>query len=241
MQYIKIIKDLKIDIDIAEVLRYQGYKMNKKSEISREIIAIIEEEISYAYQLLVPQGIYRLLEISQFISAEEIELPSGYILKFSPKITKLLKFANHLLVGVVTIGDLLEKEVSLYLSQKDFPRALALDAVGTVAVEDFSRKIRKLADEEVKKYDLETGRHFSPGYDNWDITQQRIIFELIPTDRIGVSLTEGCMMFPRKSLSWLMGVGKSTKKELTNSFSNEKYDNNCVRCKRKSCQFRIKK
>ncbi len=241
MQYIKIIKDLKINIDIAEVLRYQGYKMNKKSEISREILSIVEEEISYGYKLITPQGIYRLLEISQFISTEEIELSEGYILKFSPKITKLLKFAHHLLVGVVTIGDLLEKEVSLHLFHKDFPHALALDAVGTVAVEDLSRKIRKSANEEVKKYGLETGRHFSPGYDDWDITQQRIIFELIPTDRIGVSLTEGYMMFPRKSLSWLMGVGKSTKKELINSFSDEKYDHNCVRCKWKSCQFRIKK
>lgn len=237
MNYIKIINDVKLNIVITEVLRYQGYKLNKENRIPPNIMQIVEEEIEHGYELLTPQGIYRLLEINKFISPEEIELKDGYILKFPQKMTRLLQFAHHLLVGVVTIGDLLEKEVSTLISHKDFPRALALDAVGTVAVEDLSRKIRELASQEIKKYGFGTGKHFSPGYDGWDITQQKVIFDLIPTSNIGVILTEGCMMIPRKSLSWLIGAGPRQGEERLNSSNDESYYN-CKHCQLKSCQFR---
>jgi len=240
MKYIKIIKDFKLNlnIDVAEVLRYQGCKLNKESEISQNVMRIVEEEIRHGYELFVPQGIYRLLEIYRFISPQRVELKDGYIFKFPERMTRLLKLADHLLLGIVTIGDLLEKEVSNLISRKEFPRALALDAVGTVAVEDLSRKIRELASQEIKKYGFNPSTHFSPGYDGWDITQQKIIFDLIPADQIGVILTEGCMMFPRKSLSWLIGAVPVIQKEKINSLSSDE-SYHCKRCKLKSCQFRL--
>jgi cobalamin-dependent methionine synthase I len=135
-------------------------------------------------------------------------------------------------VGVVTIGDLLEKKVSELFSQGEYPRALALDAVGTVAVEDFSRKVRKLARQEVIEQGFKTSRHFSPGYSGWEVSQQEIVFKSIPSDNIGVRLTKGFMMLPQKSLSWVIGAGK----EIIVSSEEE---NKCKDCQSKYCNYKL--
>jgi len=228
----KIIKDIKLDIDRNAVFHYQGYSQKKIKEPNQNILRITEEEINRGYGLFKPQGIYRLIKIDSFISEEEIELDNSHIFKFSKSIIDQLKGASYLLVGVVTIRDLLEKKVSELLSQGEYPQALALDAVGTVAVEDFSRRVRKSARQEVTEQGFKSSRHFSPGYGGWAVSQQEIIFKSIPADNIRVRLTKGYMMLPQKSLSWAIGVGK----EIVTP-SGE--DDNCENCQTKCCNYKF--
>ena len=229
----KIIKDIKLNIDKDEVLRYQGYSRKKVKKPNQNILGITEEEINRGYSIFKPQGIYFLIKIQNIMPEDEIDLGNGFTFKFTKSIMEQLKGASHLLVGVVTIGDLLEKKVSELFSQGEYPRALALDAVGTVAAEDFSRKVRKLARQEVIEQGFKTSRHFSPGYSGWAVSQQKVIFKNIPAENIGVKLTKGCMMLPRKSLSWVIGVGK----EII-TFSGD--DNNCdENCQFKYCNYKV--
>ncbi len=227
-----IIKDIKLNIDREEVLRYQGYSRKKIKVPNQNILQIIEEEINRGYDLYKPRGIYSLIKIICFIPNERINLENELAFIFSESIFDQLRGASHLLVGVVTIGDFLEKKVSELLSQGKYPQALALDAVGTVAVEDFSREVRKLACQEVTEQGFKTSRHFSPGYAGWEVSQQDIIFKSIPVDNIGVRLTEGCMMLPQKSLSWVIGAGKEI-------IVTSEEDNNCKDCQSKSCNYRL--
>jgi hypothetical protein len=46
-----------------------------------------------------------------------------------------------------------------------------------------------------------------PGQEGRAIWQQRVIFERLPTDEIGVRLTDSCLMIPRKSVSFVIGLG----------------------------------
>jgi len=228
----KIIKDNKFNIDREEVLRYQGYSKKKVKKPNQNILRITEEEINRGYNLFKPQGIYSLIKIISFTSKGRINLENGLTFRFPKSIINQLKRANHLLAGVVTIGDFLEKKISELFSQGEYPRALALDAVGTVAVEDFSREVRKLVRQEVKEQGFNTSRHFSPGYGGWEVSQQDIIFKSIPADNIGVSLTKGYMMLPQKSLSWAIGVGKEI-------ITPSEEDNNCGNCQYKCCNYKF--
>ena len=228
----KVIKDIKLNIDEEEVLRYQGYSKKRVKTPNKNILQITEEEINRGYDLFKPRGIYSLIKISCFISKERINLENELAFRFSKSIIDQLKGASHLLVGVVTIGGLLEKKVSELFSQGEYPRALALDAVGTVAVEDFSRRVRKLARQEIKKQGFNTSRHFSPGYGGWEVSQQKIIFKSILTDNIGVRLTKGYMMLPQKSLSWTIGVGKEI-------ITPSEEDNNCGNCQYERCNYKF--
>ena len=228
----KIIKDIKLNIDREEALRYQGYSKKKVKTPNKNILQITEEEINRGYDLFKPRGIYSLIKIIRFRSKEGINLENGLIFRFPKSIINQLEGVSHFLVGVVTIGGLIEKKVSELFSQGEYPRALALDAVGTVAVEDFSLRVRKLARQEVKEQGFKTSRHFSPGYGGWVVSQQEIIFKSILTDNIGVRLTKGCMMLPQKSLSWAIGVGKEI-------ITPSEEDNNCVNCQYECCNYKF--
>jgi len=228
----KIIKDLKLDLDKDEILRYQGYSRKKVKEPNQNILRITEEEINRGYSLFKPQGIYSLIKIKGSVLEGRINLESGLIFRFAKSIIKQLKGASHLLVGVVTIGDLLEKKVSELFSQGEYPRALALDVIGTVAVEDFSRKVRKLARQDVIEQGFKTSKHFSPGYSGWEVSQQEIVFKSIPSDNIGVRLSKGFMMSPQKSLSWVIGAGKEI------IVSSEEEDK-CKDCQSKYCNYKL--
>lgn len=228
----KIVKDIKLNIDREEVLRYQGYSKKKVKKPNQDVLRITEEEINRGYNLFKSQGIYSLIEIIGLTSKGKINLENELVFRFPKSTIDQLNGANYLLIGVVTIGDFLEKKVSELFSQGEYPRALALDAVGTVAVEDFSRRVRKLARQEAKEQNFKTSRHFSPGYGGWEVSQQEIIFKNIPANNIGVELTKGCMMLPQKSLSWVIGAGKEM------IIFTEK-DNSCANCQFKRCNYRF--
>ena len=137
-----------------------------------------------------------------------------------------------MILGVVTIGSSLENKVSEFFTKGEYPRAVALDAVGTVSVRSLSNYMRSLVCQEAKEKNLQTTKYFSPGSGDWDISQQKNIFQIIPVDKIGVKLTESYMMVPQKSLSWIIGIGKNITK------SSNKNDNSCQICKATNCQFR---
>ena len=228
----KIIKNVKLKIDEEEVLRYQGYSKNKVKNQSEVILQITQEEITRGHNLFKPQGIYSSTKIKQIsFSDGRVDLENGFSLNFSNSIINLLKGTSYLVLGVVTVGSSLENKVSEFFTQGEYPRAIALDAVGTVAVESLSRYIRNLVCQEAKEQFFKTTRYFSPGYGDWDISQQKDIFKIIPTNKIGVSLTESCMILPRKSLSWIIGMGKRV-------IISSKERDACKICKAKNCQYR---
>ena len=228
----KIIKNVKLKIDEEEVLRYQGYSKKKVKNPNQSILQITEEEIERGYNLFEPQGIYSSTKIKQIsFSDGRVDLKNGFSLNFSNSIINLLKGASYLVLGVVTMGSSLENKVSEFFTQGEFPRAIALDAVATVAIEALSKYVRNLICQEAKDRNLQITRYFSPGYGDWDISQQKDIFKIIPTNKIGVSLTESCMILPRKSLSWIIGIGKGV------IISSEERDA-CKICKLKNCRYR---
>ena len=230
----KIIKNIKLKIDEEEVLRYQGYHRNKAGKTGEIILETTRKEIEQGYCLFEPKGIYSSVKIKQIsfsASGGRVDLENGFSLNFSNSIINLLKGTIYLVLGVVTVGSSLENKVSEFFTQREYPRAIALDAVGTVAVEGLSRYIRNLVCQEAKEQCFKTTRYFSPGYGDWDISQQKDIFKIIPTNKIEVSLTESCMILPRKSLSWIIGMGKRV-------IISSKERDACKICKAKNCQYR---
>jgi hypothetical protein len=70
-----------------------------------------------------------------------------------------------------------------------------------------------------------------PGQEGWSIWQQRVIFERLPTDEIGVRLTDSCLMIPRKSVSFVIGMGPQMRPDAVA----------CDFCsKREQCLWRVK-
>jgi len=227
----KIIDNISLKIGKDEVLRYQGYQ-KKIGKVNKVISQIVEEEIEKASILFEPKGIYDSFKIRDItISKKRIDLENGHSFGFNGSLTDDLRGAEYLVIGVVTIGDALEAKITNYFKMKEYSRGLTLDAIGTVAVRYLSKYIIGNICQEAKKQHLQVSKRFSPGNVEWDISEQKYIFEMMPVSKIGITLTESFMMTPKKSLSWGMGIGKDL-------IGISKENSSCKRCLAKMCQFR---
>lgn len=228
----KIIKNIKLKIDEEEVLRYQGCCNDTSKKVNNIIIKITREEIKQGLKLIEPRGISCTVRIKKIsFSSKRVDLENNFSLHLDHSIIHLLRGTTDLVLVVVTIGSALEDKVSELFSQGEYPRAIALDAVGTVSVRALRNYLNSLLCQEIKEQNLQTTKYFSPGSADWDISQQKNIFQMIPVDQIGVKLTESYMMVPQKSLSWITGIGRNT-----TIFSEDEHS--CQICQATNCQFR---
>jgi len=228
----KIIRDIRIRIDEEEVLRYQGYPYKKEKKINKMIMQITREEIKHGALLVKPQGVYCKEMVKEINPSGKVYLKNECSLDFNSSMIQFLKGVNQLILGLVTIGRELEEKVSELFSQGDYSRAIALDAVGTVSVTYFRDYVNNIVCQETREQNLQITRVFSPGSHDWEISQQENIFQIVPADKIGITLSESYMMYPQKSLSWLIGSGKKI------AVPFKKQNHSCKICLAENCQFR---
>ncbi len=233
MEKRKIINQIKIKIAEQEVLRYLGYPQDLIHEISTDIKKIVREEIEQAYPLLESRGIYQFLDISSVFANGIIMTKQGYQFMVNKKTIDLLKNAEYLLLMVVTIGLKIEKAVKENFRQGNHVRAMVLDAAGTVAVKTAGQWLNHFIEEKNSREDLKFSRYFEPGSGDWDIKEQKQIFEILRPEIIGITLNPSFMMNPTKSLSWIRGIGHN----LINTYRDEF---SCQYCLLSNCPFRKK-
>ncbi|MFR1515834.1 MAG: hypothetical protein ACLSTT_00685 [Evtepia gabavorous] len=71
---------------------------------------------------------------------------------------------------------------------------------------------------------------FSPGYGDWSLTAQGRVLDLLQAPkRIGLTLTEGGMLVPEKSITALVGISDRPE---------EACGQKCMRCNKTDCPFR---
>ncbi len=131
---------------------------------------------------------------------------------------------------VVTIGNLLEEATCQLAEDGCILQATVLDAIGSNAAEKVANSVQDKISKVANEQGLCISQRFSPGYCDWDIGQQRMLFRALSNDSAGVRLTEGCLMLPRKSISGIIGIGSFE--------SNVENYNPCNPCKKQDCPGR---
>ena len=92
--------------------------------------------------------------------------------------------------------------------KEDIVLGLAVDGVGSAAVEALANAVCKEIELEAADRGYESTIPLSPGMIGWGVEDgQPLIFGLLDPAEIGVKLTPSYLMVPRKSLSMVMGIG----------------------------------
>jgi len=112
-----------------------------------------------------------------------------------------------LVVCLVTIGPKLEEAVGRYKDAGDLSQALLLDSYGSAAAEAAAEAAEAIVRAKVGESGLKCSPRFSPGYAGWNVAEQKWVFAALHGDALGVRLTEGCMLVPRKSITFAMTIG----------------------------------
>lgn len=96
--------------------------------------------------------------------------------------------------------------------QDDELRAYVADTIGSVLVERCADQMEETLQTAIDKLGWRHTNRFSPGYCGWHVWDQHLLFALLGEAPCGVTLTEGAMMLPVKSVSGVVGIGTDVRR-----------------------------
>ena len=190
-----------ISLNAEDVLRGQGIEPERASSM---LIASAEAVADDLADLLDPGAVYDVFSVRNF-HHKTIELEGGATFE-GPLVARALAGAERVALAVCTIGPALEEHMKQVFAE-DPVRAMALDGAGVSALRKISDLVIADVREIAEEHQWGSGMRAQPGQEGWSIWQQKVLFEYLPTDAIGVHLTDSCLMIPRKSVSLARGFG----------------------------------
>ena len=174
---------------------------------------------------VTPRCTYRVSEI-----AWENGMPSlfgGQLVLPGRTAAVMLRSCSYAALLVCTLGatfDALARQVQA----RDFADALLLDGFGGAYVEaGCNAAEREIAAKLPGKYLTD---RFSPGYGDFSIEHQRDFSRLLDTPRkIGLTVTESCLLAPIKSVTAVIGLSPE---------QQDCHRKGCEECSKTDCEFR---
>lgn len=140
------------------------------------------------------------------VMVENIELQTG------PIITPYLIDASQYVIFVVTVGQEFQSYQNEIKLSGDIYKEFLLDSIGTAIAEASVKFLCEKIEREVSILNYKISYPYSPGYCGWNVSQQQILFSLLPPNPCGVSLNDSSLMYPIKSVSGIIAVGNNIKK-----------------------------
>jgi len=203
---VAIIRDIHLNLELRQVLRREGIRQygsvrpGIKSLIDELLVGIKDE---YLLEPAIVCETYPITEIDQY----KLSLAGDKALH-SPLLASVLSNAKELAVVICTIGPKLEKKVTEHLGRGKPLRGMLLDGIGSAAVDSLTQEACRLVAGIASSHGYQASSPFSPGMYGFPITEQSRLFQLVPAEQIGVSLTVSGVMVPLKSASMVVGIGQ---------------------------------
>lgn len=222
---------LELEINKDEVLRYLGYKGQEIDENMNHIIDQCREEIK---KIITPRIIYEYKNIKLIDDGVEV-INTNLILK-GKDIRKHLESSEQCVLMAVTLGNDVEKKTRLY-EKINLTKALILDACATTAVEEVCDAVEDIVKEKAILDGMDITFRYSPGYGDLPLNVQNNFLRVLDGQKkIGLMVSEDNLLFPRKSVTAIIGIvesGMKKKKKSCKECSN--YENCSFRREGESC------
>ncbi|MEE8390612.1 MAG: hypothetical protein V3S14_07430 [Anaerolineae bacterium] len=197
-----VITDFPLALEVSHVLRGQGIDPDRARP---EIVAAAQDVLDEAQEVLVPAAMYTTLPVRD-LQHQRVTLEGGAVFE-GPLVARALTGATEVTLAVCTAGSAVDERVATLFNAGNPVRALAMEGAGVAAVGGVARMAAERICDKASARGLRTGMRAEPGQEGWALEQQRVLFGLVSAEEIGVRLTESCLMLPRKSISFVVGLG----------------------------------
>lgn len=210
-----------MDIRTREAVRYLGYG---KYAIDERILELIQECFQELEQISSMRFIYRIFEMN---SQNENEIKIGQIKIYSKNLYKNLQECHAIIVMGATLGSGVDRQMKRY-AVTDMTKAVVMQACAAAFLEEFCDEKQKELEELQKGFYLRP--RFSPGYGDFSILHQKDLLQMIDASKtIGLTMTDGYMLTPTKSVTAVIGISKTRQRC---------YVKGCEACNKTDCAFR---
>ena len=193
-------KAQELKIESSEVLRYLGYKKELITEEDFSQAATFTKE---ALPFIKPAACWSRFK-AQISLDGKIQLPYGSLL--SRDLSRNLFGCTEIFIFAATIGLDFDRLVQR-TKFTSMAKASFFNAIGAAAVEDLCDRLNADLSLAAQKEGKKLRPRYSPGYGDYNLENQKGIFELLnPSKIIGLNLKENLIMVPEKSVTALIGI-----------------------------------
>src|SRR5476651_1633488 len=165
----------------------------------REAIDSVEHE-----SLLNPAYCYRIVPLDE---------PPSHVLRAGGETLEALRLVPEsgqltaVAVGICTLGPALEQRATALFAERRMSLALALDKLGNELLFALSRRTQDWIVIEARKAGLTAAGELRAGDPGLPLAAQTAVHRLAGAEMIGVSVTQGQVLHPLKSMSMVLGIG----------------------------------
>ncbi len=190
---------------------------------------LIQQALANAPSICNIRGGYKIFGSNECKIEKHSVNINGHVFNPSKIVITQFKHASSFAIFVCTAGKEITEHSKRISENGDPVNGYVFDIIGSVAVDKATDQLQEKLEEEIKTRGLSISDRFSPGYCEWSVSEQHLLFDLLPVDFCGISLSKSALMSPIKSVSGIIGIGNHLKKK----------GYQCFWCSEKDCIYGI--
>jgi hypothetical protein len=198
-----------LTVRVEKVVKAIGYPENAAP---KEIIDMVRELLDRSSQYVNVKCGYVWLT-SEDIDGDGEHLYLDDVTFHTKRIVGVpLRKMSEAVLFVGTIGGEFDKWSKETFDSGDPLFGYIIDSIGSELAESMADWLEKKIIAQANKEGKKCSNRYSPGYCGWDVYEQHKLFNFLPKDFCGISLSETALMRPQKSVSGIIGVSESMKR-----------------------------
>jgi hypothetical protein len=197
------LENIQAEAAMDHILMRMGYKKGI-TKMSPQDKARIGDEIKKARMLCRLQGAYLKLKIADNKSGS-LELENGAVFK-SSKLCALLEKSGETVLMASTAGKEPVEARDREVTAGNGSAALIIDAVASETADAGLDWIQAFLNSQMAKQGRKLTTRYSPGYGDLDLSAQKVIYDALKLEKIGISITDRYLLIPEKSVLAIAGI-----------------------------------
>ena len=212
-----------LPVDRKEICRYLGYRGHEADEATKQLVEVCVREL---LRVAEPKYVRREYPVKVL---KEGTLDLGCFQTNSKNLMKNLGGCGQVLLMAVTLGLEVDRLLMRY-GKLNVTKAVVLQAAAAAMIESCCNRLCLEWKTEYEARGRYLRPRYSPGYGDFSLDfQKRILEELYAGRQIGITLTDGCLMVPTKSVTAVIGISE------TEHFCQVE---GCEACENAACLYR---
>lgn len=206
-----IISDFTLILDKELILN--AIDCYKDSDAYEEVCETYDKLTENLDNMLFPKAIFDFRERPEEYNMEDV------------------KNCSHIIFCLITLGEKVTKEIDKYFNSGLYLEGMLLDTLSDFILDGCSTQLYKKICKDAEQRGFGLSCKLSPGNADFHISNQKYIIEkLNGREFLNIDVTDGFMIRPVKSVSFIFGADKSI--DIPDS------DHECSRCTSTICKMR---
>jgi len=188
--------------DIEDLM---GYKKGDDKEL---VTGIVGEVLKESGEICDIRAQYMVFSDIRFDKGSSSLIINDIVFQVERIVFNQIRKSESVAIFLCTAGPEIGIRSRKAMKGGDLLRGYVLDVVGSGIAESAADLLQNELKNEVAAAGLKITNRYSPGYCGWNVAEQHRLFQLIPYNYCGIQLTESALMYPVKSVSGIIGIGK---------------------------------